>query len=305
MNLLIPIFFAATIFFNMSDNKDFADQDIDKSVKPLYTFGIIADAQYADVDPAGTRYYRSSLSKLRESVKSFRNDSVDFLLNLGDLIDKDFASFKKVLDIIDSSGIKTYHVTGNHDYSVDSGLKKQIPVSNQSDGGYYSLIHKNFRFIFLNGNDISTYISTDRSEIKYAEDYIAALKNSGLPNAIEWNGGIGSPKLSWLASQLDDATLKDEKVFIICHFPLFPVNVHNLLNYKEVLELLGKYKNVIAWFNGHNHAGNYGMYNNIHFVTFKGMVETERSNSYALVEVFKNKIRIRGSGREKDQVLGY
>jgi hypothetical protein len=43
----------------------------------------------------------------------------------------------------------------------------------------------------------------------------------------------------------------------------------------------------------------------IHFVTFKGMVETEAGNSYALVEVYKNKLWIRGSGREKSQILAY
>jgi manganese-dependent ADP-ribose/CDP-alcohol diphosphatase len=128
MNLLIPIFFAAAIFFNMSDSKDSVDQYDNESMKPIFTFGIIADVQYADIDPVGTRYYRSSLPKLRESLSSFKNDSADFIINLGDLIDRDFVSFKKVLDIIDSSGIRTYHVSGNHDYAVDSELKKQIPV---------------------------------------------------------------------------------------------------------------------------------------------------------------------------------
>jgi hypothetical protein len=43
----------------------------------------------------------------------------------------------------------------------------------------------------------------------------------------------------------------------------------------------------------------------IHFVTFKGMVETDANNSFALVEVYKNKIWIRGYGREKSQILAY
>ena len=62
---------------------------------------------------------------------------------------------------------------------------------------------------------------------------------------------------------------------------------------------------IIAWFNGHNHAGNYGNFNKIHFLTMKGMVETETSGSYALVEVYFNKVWIRGSGREKGQILAY
>jgi hypothetical protein len=35
------------------------------------------------------------------------------------------------------------------------------------------------------------------------------------------------------------------------------------------------------------------------------MVDTGDSNSFALVEVYRNKIWIRGSGREKSQILAY
>ena len=97
----------------------------------------------------------------------------------------------------------------------------------------------------------------------------------------------------------------DEKVFLFCHFPVWPDNNHNLLNYKEVLSILEKYQNIVAWFNGHNHAGNYGNFNMIHFVTIKGMVETETNNSFALVEVYNNKLWIKGYGREKSQILAY
>jgi hypothetical protein len=124
-------------------------------------------------------------------------------------------------------------------------------------------------------------------------------------NAMEWNGGLGSEQISWLKKELDASNATNEKVFIFCHFPLVPENVHNLLNYKEVLALLENYHNIIAWFNGHNHAGNYGNFNMIHFVNFKGMVETESANSFAIVDVYKNKLWIRGSGREKSQILAY
>ena len=70
-----------------------------------------------------------------------------------------------------------------------------------------------------------------------------------------------------------------------------------------MLNILEKYNNILAWFSGHNHSGNYGNFNLIHFVTFKGMVETETNSSYAEVEIYKNKIWIKGSGREKSQIL--
>ncbi len=86
---------------------------------------------------------------------------------------------------------------------------------------------------------------------------------------------------------------------------MIPENIHNLLNYNDILTVLKRYNNIISWFNGHNHSGNYGNVNQIHFVTFKGMVETENTNSFSEVEVYKNKIWIKGFGREKNQILAY
>lgn len=306
MNFQIALFFTAIILMKMSQFEG-PGREItsDQSQKPLFSFGVIADVQYCDCEPVGTRYYRSSPGKLREAVNQFKADKVPFLINLGDLIDHDYKSFKPVLDIIDSSGIRAYHMTGNHDYSVDDRYKKRLPLPMPSKDGYYSFVYQDFRFIVLDGNEISTYASANKTLIKEAENYIAALKDSGSVNAIAWNGGISRKQLGWLKMQLDESVVKGEKVFILCHFPVFPENPHNLLNYKDVLSLLKNYSNIIAWLNGHNHAGNYGNFNMIHFVTMKGMVETEMTGSYAVIDVYTNKIWINGSGRERSQILAY
>jgi hypothetical protein len=142
--------------FNIPEPSSFTNDQ-----KPLFSFGIISDAQYCDCDPAGTRYYRSSLLKLEEAVRSFRIDSPQFVVDLGDLIEKDLKSYKPVFRILDTAGFKIYHL------------------------------------------------------------------------------------------------------------------------------------------------GNYGNLNMIHFVTMRGMVETEENNSFALIEVYKDKIWIKGNGREKSQILAY
>ncbi len=302
MTTLITLIIASVMSL---ENPESPKSGAEQSQEPFFSFGIIADVQYCDCEPEGTRFYRNSLSKLRYAVNSLQQDSVDFLVNLGDLINKDYNSYKKVLEIIDSSGIKTYHCTGNHDYSVENKYKKRLPIPMPSKEGYYSFMHKGFRFIFLNGNELSIYASPNKNSIKKARDYITYLKNEGAINAIDWNGGVSQTQLSWLGSQLDDATRNNEKVFIMCHFPVYPENLHNLLNYRDVNAILERYRNVIAFFSGHNHAGNYGNFNMIHFVTLKGMVETENTSSFSLVEVYHNKIWIKGSGRERGQILAY
>lgn len=277
----------------------------DQNHKPLFKFGLIADVQYSDYVHVGNRYYRASLSKLREAVISLKEDSADFIINLGDLIDKDIKSYKPVLNIIDSSGLKIYNITGNHDYSVAPPMKKHIPVIQSSNEGYYSFVLEKFRFIFLNGNEVSTYASNNKDDIKSATGYIESLKNAGGINAVDWNGGISKRQIEWLECELNKANYTFQKVLIFCHFPVWPENNHNLLNFYEVISVLDKFQNIVAWLNGHNHAGNYGNFNMIHFVTLKGMVETETSNSFALVEVYMDKLCIKGYGREKSQILTF
>jgi manganese-dependent ADP-ribose/CDP-alcohol diphosphatase len=306
MRLILYLLLATFMSQDMPESKTTGNRGPgEQSQKPLFTFGVIADVQYCECEPEDSRFYRLSPARLREAVNSFRADSVSFIVNLGDLIDRGYESFKPVLHILDSSGLQVYNLLGNHDYSIDDRYKKRLPPAMPAKEGYYSFNHLNFRFIALNGNEISTYSSANKAAIKKAEDYLALLKDSGSINAIDWNGGISAKQLEWLKIQLDDATAKNENVFILCHFPVYPENVHNLLNYKEVNALLMNYHNILAWFNGHNHAGNYGNFNMIHFVTMKGMVESEFNTSYAIVEVYRNKIWIKGAGREKSQILAY
>jgi manganese-dependent ADP-ribose/CDP-alcohol diphosphatase len=306
MKLLFLTLFASSIFFPMPGNKDISDKPLqNQSQAPLFSFGILADVQYSSYDAAGTRFYRNSLAKLRQAIKSFEKDSVDFIVNLGDLIDKDFESYNPVMSIIDSSYIKTWHITGNHDYSVENRYKKKLPQLSKEKAGYYSFVHKGFRFIFLNGNEISTYSTTNKATVKSAEELIASIISAGGINGEEWNGGVSDLQCQWLNAQLIQSSDNGEKAFIFCHFPVYPENNHSLLNYNKVLSVLEKHHNVIAWINGHNHAGNYGNFNTTHFVTFKGMVETENTNSFAAIDVYKNKIWIRGSGREKSMILAY
>ena len=292
MKILTGFFFTTFLLFSMHEMN---------SQKPLFSFGVIADVQYADRDPAGNRYYRSSYDRLREAYETFSADSVSFVINLGDLIDRDYLSFQPVMDIINSYGIKTYHIAGNHDFLVDPRLKNKLPLPSGDDSFY----HQNYRFILLNGNELSIYASNKKSAKKKSEELLAKMKTAGEINAMDWNGGISTKQLTWLEKQLDESVANNEKVFILCHFPVFPINVHNLLNYREVLRVLEKYNNIIAWLNGHNHAGNYGNFNMIHFITFRGMVDTMSDNSFATVDIYPNRLWIKGYGREKMQVLQY
>jgi hypothetical protein len=63
------------------------------------------------------------------------------------------------------------------------------------------------------------------------------------------------------------------------------------------------YDHVVAYLNGHNHAGNFGVSGRTYFVNFKGMVDTSDTNAYAIVSVFSDRLEIKGFGREEDRTL--
>ena len=273
-------------------------KDIDK---PRFSFGVIADCQYCNikVPSEAKRQYSSSKNKLTECVEKFNQIDLDFVVHLGDFIDRDFSSFEDILPVFNKLRARSYHVLGNHDFSVVDELKSKVPRVLGLKGKYYQFRRHGYRFLVLDGNDISlhAYAATDPRK-KHARDYHKTLP-SGTPT---WNGALGDGQLDWLKGELRDSERAGENVMIFCHFPIYPENVHNLWNAKEVLRTISRFKNVVAYMNGHNHAGGYGVVDGQHFLTLKGMVDTHES-AYSVVNVYKDRLEISGFGRQKDMSL--
>ncbi|MFC3040714.1 metallophosphoesterase [Virgibacillus xinjiangensis] len=269
--------------------------------KPKIEFGLVPDAQYCDCEVNGTRYYRDSVDKLMEAAQTFNEQDIDFTVQTGDLIDRNLSSFSTMLPIYNMIEAPKYHVLGNHDFPVTTDeVVDLLDMPNQ----YYDFKYKNWRFVVLDTNDLSLYANPEGSEkYKQAEAMYDSLVEDGAVNAQTWNGGLGNEQLSWLREVLSKAAKTNEKVVVIGHKPVYPENNHNVWNDEEVVEALEASGNVVAYFNGHNHAGNYAMKNGIHYVTLQGMVETKDTNSYSIVQVYKDRLEIDGYGREADRVL--
>jgi manganese-dependent ADP-ribose/CDP-alcohol diphosphatase len=265
--------------------------------------GIFADCQYCDCETAGQRYYRNSLSKLNDCVSTFnKTENLQFVVGLGDLIDRDFSSFEKVNKVLNQSQNEVFHVTGNHDLSVQTENIDKVPSQLNLDKTYYSFDKENWRFIFLNGNEI-TLQSTNPEIVKQAKAILKQLKSDNKPNNKDWNGGMSTEQISWLKQELKNAEQQNKKVILFCHYPLLPFEAHALWNAEEVLQILQESGLVKAWINGHNHAGNYAIKNGIHFITMQGMVDTESKNAFSILTLSNNKIEIEGFGREISRSL--
>ncbi|XP_054591896.2 manganese-dependent ADP-ribose/CDP-alcohol diphosphatase [Nothobranchius furzeri] len=153
--------------------------------QPLFTFGVIADVQYADVDDGYNysrtrkRYYRSSLELLRKAQKRWSESAAkpEFILQLGDIIDglnqsrgASELALNTVLREFGSSPGEVHHVWGNHEFynfSRSALLSSRLNSSSLADCSptgtparpdiyaYQFCPFPGFRFVVMDAYDIS------------------------------------------------------------------------------------------------------------------------------------------------------
>lgn len=278
-----------------------------KITEPILKVGLIADIQYGDCETNGSRFYRNSINKLREAVKDINDNNVSFTVNLGDFTDRNLEDLNAVMAELSRLNANMYNVTGNHDYV---GVKDNQVLYNKllMPSDHYSLDFPRLgiQFLFLNSNEISLYSNVLDTDKQVELDAIKTkLKAENRKNNYSWNGALSNGQLNWLDKKLKLARADNMKVIICMHHPLYPDNNHNALNDREILDVIGEYDCVKAVLSGHNHAGNFGYYKGIPFVTMEGMIETESNNAYGIIEIFKDKMIVKGRGRVTSRELNF
>jgi len=120
---------------------------------------------------------------------------------------------------------------------------------------------------------------------------------------VGFNGGIDEPQLEWLRQTLEMARASGEKVIVFSHQPIHPKSTWPtclVWNYEEVLDILRSYSDVIiASFSGHAHKGGYvrDEESGIHFRSVEAVLESSPPiRTYAIVDVYEDKLVIRGEG---------
>ena len=277
--------------------------------KPKFSFGLMADVQYADKEPSGSRYYRKSLEKLQKCVQDFNNRDLKFVIQLGDLIDEDATSYgnlNRILNIYNQLKAPSYHVLGNHDFSTPESVEESsVPAKLGLSKRFYDFSYDGFLFIVLDSLDLvlkdpaSVPVSAKQQEAKRMWDSM----KEGRYNKHNCNGGIGKEQFAWLKQRLQSASASGQRVILFSHMPLFPANWPNLWNDVDVINLMKSFDCVVAFISGHNHEGAYAIKNGIHYFSVKGIVETPDTNAYAVVKAFDNRLEIKGFGR--DRVLNF
>ncbi len=275
---------------------------------PLIRFGAIADPQYAPLPPnlQLNRYFAKSLEKLDEAIAVFNAEDLSFVVTLGDLVDRGFENFGAVLARYAPLHHENILLPGNHDFLVAPEELSQVHARLSMPAPYHHFSRCGLRFVVIDGNEESLFATPeDTPAHKRAHARLKALETAGAANAQSWNGGISQEQAAWLANVLSDAAAADEKVVVLGHYPLYPPNDHNLWDWQQLVDLFERSGNVVAYLNGHNHAGNLGRHGTTWYVNLKGMVDTERENAFAIAEVFADRLVITGFGREESRSLPF
>jgi len=273
--------------------------------KTTLRFGLIADPQYADADANLQQqcFYRNSLGKLDKAISELNELRLEFVVTLGDLVDHDWSSFATLLPLYQRLRHPHAVVIGNHDAQVISdnlaahNPKLPLPKS------YYQFSQPGYRFIVIDGNDISLYCNAaNGDERQQAEAILTRLSAEQQPQAQSWNGAVGEQQLVWLEQTLQQAREQGETILVFGHFPLAPINRHNLWNSDTLVDLFCRYQ-VRAYFAGHDHQGGYTRIGSTDFITLKGMVDGADRLPFAMVELKNGELTVNGYGPEISRVL--
>lgn len=266
---------------------------------PLFSIGAIADCQYADEPDAPPRLYHTAPAKLEAAVADFNRRKLAFAVHLGDFIDKDRASYDRLLPITRHLRAPWHFVLGNHDFAVDDSDKPHIPALLGMPARYYSFVAHGWMFLVTDGNGLSSYGWPAGSP---QQVHSTAVHDQLYPGEPLWDGGIDEAQMHWLDRKLAEADRRGLKAMVLSHFPVWPENPHNLWNAADVRALLERHRSVKLWLDGHNHEGNYGRRAGIHYLNLKAMLDTGET-AYAVLDVFPDRIVVNGIGRQPSMTL--
>lgn len=266
--------------------------------KPMLRFGMITDVHYADREPGGTRFYRQSLSKVKEAIDKMNAEKLDFAIELGDFKDQDekpdeSRTLKYLSDIesvFQQFNGPTYHVLGNHDMdgiSKQQFLERVENTGVSKDKSYYSFTLKGVHFIVLDGNFTKDGKPYDHGNFSWNDAFI--------PN----------DEVNWLK---DDLKSNELPVVVFVHQMLEESKgknyaVANAPEVRSILEQSGKVRCVLE---GHVHEEIYQQINGIHYYSLNAVIDGDgaENSAYMIVSVFKDgSLMVDGFRRASDREL--
>lgn len=310
---------------------------------PLFQFGLIADVQYVDMDNGWDfhrtqeRHYRHSRKAMKAAVDDFVTHDVDFVLQLGDLLDgqnkgrnpeqtlqdlfSDWSDYKKPV----------LHCVGNHELYCFT-KRQSVKLFNLPASRWYYAHHPcpGWKVLVLDAYDFST-LNEDTQEDAFL--YLEKHNPNNVRGNADWleglvgierrfvpfNGGLGSEQLEWLRGELDF----DGRVVIAIHVPVEEGTASPtclLWDFGEVGSVIRESRaSVVAVFAGHDHNGGYKVVDHLvgeeedkkrltHHITLQSpMVAPNVGHQWAhgVVSVYDDHLHMHGFGSVPTKIMPF
>lgn len=236
-----------------------------KHEQPLFTLGVIADIQYADMADTGVegrvQRFREAPPKLEAAVAELSGlaqaGALQGVLTLGDITNgnredaarnpSDLETVAAILDRL-PAGLPVYHVLGNHCLDLpraDVLARLRFPAG--ADGrasSYYSArLAPGWRLVALDTTELSGHTQAGPEAAAESAAYAAAHPLSAEePQMSPWNGGIGRAQAAWLAGELRAASAAGDRVIVMAHHQAGPGpavrRTHAAWNWEEISGLV-------------------------------------------------------------------
>ncbi len=233
---------------------------------------LVTDIHYADVPERNNRYYRESLSKLREAASVLAPKRPDLAVCLGDLIDgpektdplAELGHLKTIQTEFQKLAPRRAYVLGNH--CVNALTKGAYLRAVGQRKSYFSLDLGGWHLIVLDA-----CFRADGAE--YA------------PGKFSWDDTeVPAPERAWLAADL--ARTKSPTI-VFCHqrLDMDPDAKQGARSSRAVRQILESSGRVKAVFMGHTHTTELRTSGGVRYATLPAMVEGSgpESNGYSLL----------------------
>jgi len=264
---------------------------------PLFTFGIIADVQWADAEDGSNydrtvvRHYRGAFRTLQRAVDWWRAlpEPPSFIAQLGDIIDgvnvrlgQSAPALEAALSELRRAPCPSVNLVGNHElYNFDRRALAAAGWLRHGDREYYSFSPAaGWRVVVLDPYQLALIGHAQDDPRRLAAVELLRRKNPGVhPSGsggawfegvrgydrrfVPYNGGLGEEQLRWLRSELAAASAAGERVIVLCHVILEPRACGGSTmawDYEEALEAVRSGEAggcVAAVLCGHDHSGKY------------------------------------------------
>lgn len=234
---------------------------------------LFTDPHYCDKDvTCRTRRPLLSYGKIREAMETFVREGVDFVLCLGDIIDKcddmqtNIEKTKEIAALIHSYPLPFYSLMGNHDAHVFTRLEFNELVNDMPFTPPSSIRVKGKDLILLNAN--------------YNDDGTPYI-----PGEVDWkNTYIPEEQLRNLEQKLNDPDTAEAYVFLHQNLDPEVQKDHIVRNADRVREIIRASGKVKAVFQGHYHKGHHAIIDGIPYYTLPAMCEGEE-NRFEIIDI--------------------